>query len=323
MSAFDLFAQNLLSPAVLAFALGALATWIKSDLELPPAAQSTLSIYLLFAIGFKGGLALAQTSLWVLITPILVTIAIGLGTCWSAYALARRWIGADRVDAAALAAHYGSVSALTFIAAKEFASHGLGGAEGYLIALVAVLEVPAIVLALWLGRRGLMAAGAIPSSWHEVLTGRSMVLLLGGLLIGALAGPERSRAVAPVFLDLFQGALVLFLLDMGMAAAKRLREVRKSGWRMPVYALVLPGIHGLIGTAIGHGLGFSPGGAAVFGTMVASASYIAAPAAVRLGLPQANPSLYLTASLGITFPFNLVVGIPLYAEWAAWLSRTG
>jgi len=312
----EILATNLLSPVVLAFALGAVATLVKSDLEFPEPLYQGLSIYLLLAIGLKGGVALAKTPLLAFLAPAGATLLLGLltpVTAFSALVLLGRM---DRVNAGAIAAHYGSVSAVTFLAALSFADATGQGAEGFMPALVALLEVPAIVVGLLLARPSGAGDGDGGGGWsaalHEVLTGRSVVLLVGGLLIGWVAGPDRMHDVEPFFVAAFPGALTLFLLEMGLVAARRLRDLREAGLFLGVFAVVVPLFHGALGTWAGLLVGLSPGGAAVLGTMVSSASYIAAPAAVRIALPAAKPSLYLTAALGITFPFNLVLGIPVY-----------
>ncbi|MFD3004523.1 sodium-dependent bicarbonate transport family permease [Thermus tengchongensis] len=316
MDALELLRLNLLSPMVLAFALGVAARLLKSDLAFPEALYTALSIYLLFAIGFKGGVELSKTPWGVLLLPLAATLFLGLARSLSGYLAARRLLGVDRVNAGALAAHYGSVSAVTFLAAFTFAQ-GVGHPpEGFLPTLVALLEVPGIVLALLLAKRG---GGSLGEAFREVLTGRSVVLLLGGLLIGALSGEVGMERVKPFFVDPFYGALTLFLLDLGMVAASRFADLRQVGLRLLLFGTLLPLLHGALGVWVGHLAGLSPGGATVLGAMSASASYIAAPAAVRIALPEANPSLYLTASLAVTFPFNLVLGIPVYHAMAKWI----
>lgn len=314
----DLLTASLLSPVVLAFLLGAVARLIRSDLEIPETLYQALSIYLLFAIGLKGGVALSATPLAAVAAPIGVTLLLGLLTPVTSFVVLRRLGKFDTVNAAALAAHYGSVSAVTFVAAQSVTAAAGVPAEGFMPALVAVLEVPAIVVGLLLAHRS--RDGARAGSWqaalHEVVVGRSIVLLVGGMAIGWVAGAEGTAAVAPFFVGGFQGALVLFLLEMGMAAAARLRDLRRVGAFLIGFGIVMPLLHGALAVWAGTAAGLSAGGAAVFGAMVASASYIAAPAAVRVGLPEANPAYYLTASLGITFPFNLTVGIPLYIALA-------
>lgn len=316
MDALELLRLNLLSPMVLAFALGVAARLLKSDLAFPEALYTALSIYLLFAIGFKGGVELSKTPVVLLLLPALATLFLGLLRPLSGYLLACRFLGVGRADAGALAAHYGSVSAVTFLAALTFAQ-GVGHRpEGFLPTLVALLEVPGIVLALFLAKRG---GGNLGEAFREVLTGKSVVLLLGGLLIGALSGEAGMERVKPFFVDPFYGALTLFLLDLGMVAASRFAALKQVGFRLVLYGTLLPLLHGALGVWVGHLAGLSLGGATVLGAMSASASYIAAPAAVRIALPEANPSLYLTASLAVTFPFNLVLGIPVYHAIAKWI----
>jgi uncharacterized protein len=315
----DLLAANLLSPVILAFVLGVVAALARSDLRLPDALYNGLSIYLLLAIGLKGGVELSRTPLAEFAGPALATLALGIATPIIAYNVLRRLGRFDRVNSAAVAAHYGSVSAVTFIVAITFAGATGRTAEGFLPALVAILEVPAIVIALMIAFTREKRAGSWQSALHEVLAGRSVVLLVGGLLIGLAVGPEGFAPVAPFFVAGFQGALTLFLLEMGVVAARRLRDLRTVGAFLIAFGVLLPIVHGLLGVWLGGVSGLSAGGSAVLGAMVSSASYIAAPAAVRIALPEANPTYYLTASLGITFPFNVTLGIPLYFAFADWL----
>ncbi|AFH39439.1 sodium-dependent bicarbonate transport family permease [Thermus thermophilus] len=313
MDALELLRLNLLSPMVLAYFLGIAARLLKSDLAFPEALYTALSIYLLFAIGFKGGVELSHTPLAVVLLPALLTLALGLFRPFPAYLLARRFLRVGREDAAALAAHYGSVSAVTFLAALTFVQAVGDAAPGFMPTLVALLEVPGIVVALLLAKR---REGRLGEALHEVLAGKSVVLLLGGLLVGLLSGEEGMKKVEAFFVEPFQGALTLFLLDLGMVAASRLSVLRKVGLRLVLFGVGLALFHGALGVYLGLLAGLGVGGAAVLGAMAASASYIAAPAAVRIALPEANPSLYLTASLAVTFPFNLVLGIPLYRALA-------
>jgi hypothetical protein len=315
----DALLANLLSPIVLAFVLGVIASLIRSDLEFPEALYSALSIYLLFAIGLKGGVALSKTAPAEFITPALATLFLGLLTPLIAY-LILRYVGAfDGINAAAIAAHYGSVSAVTFIAAQTFSQIKGYANEGFLPALVAILEVPAIILALMLARIGTSLVGSWKEALHEVITGRSIVLLLGGLFIGLIVGEKGIAPISPFFIHGFQGALTLFLLEMGLVAARRLRTLKSVGPFLIAFGILVPILHGALGTWLGLQVGLSIGGAAILGTLASSASYIAAPAAVRIGLPEANPTYYLTAALGITFPFNLTLGIPIYFAFSAWL----
>jgi hypothetical protein len=312
LDALELVRINLLSPVVLAFVLGAVATWVRSDLRIPDEIHAALSIYLLLAIGLKGGAALAETPFAELWRPGLATLALGLATPLWCYALLRRALGFGVEDAAALAAHYGSVSAVTFVASVSFVDAAGAKPEGMMPTLLALLEVPGIAVALLIARTRARDPLPLGEALRDIVAGRSILLLLGGLVIGALGGRRGLDAVAPFFVAPFQGVLCLFLLELGMTAARRLRDVRRVGVPLLGFGVLVPLLHGVLGAALGRLSGLSLGGSAVLGTMAASASYIAAPAAVRLALPAANPALYLTAALGITFPFNLAIGIPLY-----------
>lgn len=312
MDGLELVRLNLLSPVVLAFVLGLVATLVRSDLKFPEALYTSLSIYLLLAIGLKGGAALSVTPLAVLWKPALVTLILSLLTPSLTYFILRKLGRFGVADSAALAAHYGSVSAVTFIAATAFMQAAHESVEGFMPTLVALLEVPAIVLALLIAHRRQSNGGSLGQALHEILSSRSILLLTGGLAIGWLSGKPGLDQVAAVFVDPFRGALVLFLLEMGMVAAKRLRDLRRVGPFLVGFGLLMPIVQGGLGVYLGHLAGLSTGGSTVLGAMAASASYIAAPAAVRIALPQANPTYYLTASLGITFPFNLTLGLPLY-----------
>ena len=315
MSVSDLISLNLGSPAVLAFALGVVATLLRSDLRFPEAVTSLLSTYLLFAIGLKGGMELRHASLGDIAWPTVATLALGLLVPIVAYTAARRFVRLSIVDAASIAAHYGSVSAVTFTAAESFARAAGTLQEGFLPALVAMLEVPGIVVAMVLASRALGGRN-LRSAVHEVITGKSIMLLVGGILIGTFASQSGLDKVTPLFKDLFQGVLVLFLLDLGTLAAQRLKTLRSVGVRLVIFAIAMPLAFGTIGVVVGTVAGLSVGGAAVFAAMVASASYIAAPAAVRVGLPEADVGMSLGAALGMTFPFNLAIGIPLFHEIA-------
>lgn len=317
MDALELLRLNLTSPVVLGFALGIAAALLKSDLRLPEAIHGALGSYLLLAIGLKGGVELARASPGELLLPAGATLLAGVSVPLVSFAVLRRLGRLSVIDAAAVAAHYGSVSIVTFTAALAFVEASGLPSEGYLAALVALLEVPGILVALALARSA-RAGSSWHASLHEVLTGKANLLLLGGLAIGARSGPTGFAKVQPFFVDPFQGALTLFLIDMGLLAASRLRDLRVVGSFLLGFALLAPLAYGLLGAALGSAAGLSLGGATVFATMVASASYIAAPVAVRLALPEANPAYYLTASLGLTFPFNLALGIPLYHEFARW-----
>lgn len=316
MDTFDLLRINLLSPMVLAFVLGIVATLVRSDLKFPAELYTALSIYLLLAIGLKGGAELARTPLPEFWRAAVATLVLGcLIPLWT-YVIAKNIGRFDVANAAALAAHYGSVSAVTFIATQSFLQSLQVPFEGFTPTLVAILEVPAIVIALVIANRALSHGAESKASWgavmHEILAGRSILLLVGGVVIGYLAGPEGMVQVSAFFVDPFRGILTLFLLELGMVAARRFGDLKKVGPFLLGFGVTLPVLHGTLGVFAGYLAGMTPGGATVLGVLAASASYIAAPAAVRIALPQANPGIYLTASLAITFPFNLVVGIPLY-----------
>lgn len=315
----DLVLNNLISPIVLSFALGMIARAVRSDLEIPSAVYQALSIYLLFAIGLKGGVALSNTSVVELASPVIATLFLGLLTPLIAFYLLSSFGRISRIDAAATAAHYGSVSAVTFLAALEAIKIAGFSGDGYLPALVAILEIPGIIVGLLLARQN--RAGGIKSALHEVLTGKSIFLLIGGMTIGALCGAEKIDSVAPFFIVPFKGVLCLFLLELGIVAASRLSDMRQAGWRLIIIGCILPCINGLLGCTAGLFAGMSTGGAAVLGAMSGSASYIAAPAAVRIALPKASPGIYLTLSLGVTFPFNLTIGIPMLIKYSEYLNQ--
>ena len=273
----------------------------------------------MLAIGLKGGAELSAANPNNLIGPILATLALSVLTPLIAYFIARKMIHFAKVDAAALAAHYGSVSAVTFIAANSFAEAAHFAAPGFMPALVAILEIPAIIIGLTLGR----SKGAMPlsRSFKELVTSKSIFLLLGGLTIGLLSTKTSLGQIKPLFGDLYRGALVIFMLDMGLIASARFKEVRGHTAKLFAYGIFIPIINGLLGTVLGVKAGLPIGGAAVLGAMAASASYIAAPAAVRTALPSANPGIYLPSAIAITFPFNLSLGIPLFFEVARRLIR--
>jgi uncharacterized protein len=319
LETLDLVRDNLLSPIVLAFGLGAIATLVRSDLKIPEPVYAALSLYLLLAIGMKGGTALSQSPISSVATPIAWTLALGIVTPILAYNVLRRLGKFGRIDAAAIAAHYGSVSAVTFIACQSFLQASKISSEGFMPVLVAVLEVPAIIVALLIAKRKETSGIPLAEAVREIVCGKSILLLLGGVAIGYLAGPKGMERVAPVFVAPFQGALVIFLLDMGMLAANRLGDLKRVGPFLILFGVLMPLALGALGIWVGILAGLSQGGAILLGTMSASASYIAAPAAVRVALPEANPTYYLTASLAITFPFNLTFGIPLYALFTKFL----
>ncbi len=325
MTLLEAVQNNLLSPAVLFFMLGVIAALVKTDLKFPEPLYAALTIYLLIAIGFKGGVAVAEAGLAAVWRPALGGLVIGaLIPLWCYPVL--RWGRVSGVDAASIAAHYGSVSAVTFLAVVNFLRASGVSSEGYMAALLAVMESPAIVVGILLGRRAMSASGAkttcgFGAVLHEAVLGRSVFLLLGGLLVGFLTGKRGYEATAPFFVAPFQGIVALFLLEMGFVAGRRAGDLRATGPFLTGFGIVMPVVNGAAGALAGTWLGLSLGGTAVFATLAASASYIAAPAAMRLSLPDAKPALSLGAALAVTFPFNVTLGIPLYYEMAELFHR--
>jgi hypothetical protein len=315
----ELVSQNLLSPPVLAFALGFIAVLCKSDLKFPESVYLLLSTYLLFSIGLKGGVALSETSLEVFWKPCLATVFLSILLPIMVYNVCRKVARISDVDAASMAAHYGSVSAVTFIAAKVFMASVGHEADGYVIALVAILEVPAIIIALLLVSHRLQSSIPLKEHFQAIFFSKSILLLWGGMLIGYLSGPEGLLKVKSFFVDPFQGVLVLFLLDMGVVAATRAKDLLNLKRSFFALAIIFPIFNGILGVYLGYLAEMSLGSMVVLGAMSGSASYIAAPAAIRVALPKANPALSLTSALVITFPFNLTVGIPLFYQVAQWL----
>jgi uncharacterized protein len=324
MEILEAVRANLLSPAVLFFALGVFAALVKSDLKFPEPLYLGLTIYLLVAIGFKGGVAIAEAGLGKVWLPGLAAMALGaLIPLWT-YPLLRWGARLRAVDAAAMAAHYGSVSAVTFIAATNYLKTINQPFEHYATAFLAIMESPAILIGIVLGKLAARQPGealwpALKTAGHEALLGRSVLLLVGSLFIGAACGQAGMEKVEPFFVTPFQGVLALFLLEMGIVAGRRVGDLRKVGFALIGFGVLAPLVNGFIGVFVGRACGLELGGATLFGVLAASASYIAAPAAIRVSLPEANPTLYLTAALAITFPFNLTLGIPYCLELARWL----
>ncbi len=306
-------------PVVLFFVLGLLASLARSDLRLPPALYDTLSIYLLLAIGLRGGVELARPDPGAArIAPLAAALALSIVVPVVAYTALRRLGRFNVFDAASIAAHYGSVSVVTFAVASTYLTRQNIPFEGTLTFYMVLMEMPAILVGILLARRG---AGAV--DWRvlarEVFLGKSVLLLLGGLAIGYLAGPTGIVPLDRFFFDLFKGLLALFLLEMGVVAGSRVRDLRRGGWFLAGFGVVMPLLAAALGTLLGYASGLSMGGTMLLATLAASASYIAVPAAMRIAVPEANPTLSLTASLGVTFPFNIVLGIPLYQHFAAWV----
>lgn len=323
MELLTLAGQNLLTPMILCFALGLAAALARSELTVPEAAAKALSIYLLFAIGFKGGVSVASHGLdGRLLAALAGGVVLSFGLPFAAFALLRVMTRLSATDAAAVAAHYGSISIVTFVTATSvLQSQGIA-AEGYMVAVAAAMEAPAILSALYLASRAGGSAEKMDAGlWREILLNGSIVLLVGSFLIGIITGKEGMARIESFIVSPFQGVLCLFLLDMGLVAGRGLRGARGViGAGLVGFGLLMPLIGAAGGLAMGLLLGLSTGGVALFMVLGASASYIAVPAAMRVALPEANPSVYLTLSLGITFPFNLTLGIPAYVALAAALS---
>lgn len=326
MNLADLAVQNLTSPMVLFFVVGLVAAFAKSDLTVPESIAKFLSLYLLMSIGFRGGVEVAHFGLG---SQLVATIAAGVALSFLmpfiAYAILTRSSRLTPIDAAAVAGHYGSISAVTFAAVTGALAQVRLPFEGYLVAVAAAMETPAIMSALHLARPHRSAAETANGGnvWHEVMLNGSVVTLLGAFVVGIISGPPGLATVKPFLVDLFPGFLCLFLLDMGLVAGRGLQRGRRHlSLSLGVFAVVMPLIGATLAAVLSMMIGLSAGGMAVFMTLAASASYIAVPAALRLALPEANPAISLTMSLGLTFPFNLLVGIPLYISVASALARS-
>lgn len=310
---------TLMSPMVLFFVLGLAAATLRSDLAIPEPISKGLSLYLMLAIGFRGGVELEHghgfgaSIIWACLAAVLLSLALPV----LGYLLLRGVTKLDPTNAAAVAAHYGSVSVVTFAAAMTLLEQRGVPFEAYVVALLALMEAPAIISGLFLSKKGQadgadghLEAGRLPM--REVFLSGSVVLLLGSFAIGWATGPQGMAELAPIVDAPFKGALCLFLLDMGLLTARRASELKGIGFRVAAFGLYMPLVGAAFGLLAAKLLGLSIGGATLLTVLAASASYIVVPAAMRTALPAANPALYLTLSLGITFPFNLVVGIPLY-----------
>ncbi|SEJ61527.1 hypothetical protein SAMN05216201_11265 [Pseudomonas linyingensis] len=310
-----------LDPVVLFFVFGLTAGLLKSELKLPPALYETLSILLLLAIGLHGGVELAEQASLALLGQAGLVLGLGIALPLLAFALLRG-LRFDRINAASVAAHYGSVSAGTFAVVVAYLASREIFFESYMPLFVAILEIPAILV-------GILLAKGISRDTHwkelgrEIFLGKSIMLLLGGLVIGALAGKEAIKPLEPLYTGMFKPVLAFFLLEMGLIASGQLGSLRQYGVRLAAFALCMPLLGALVGALLARLMGLSLGGTAMLATLAASASYIAVPAAMRLALPEANPSLSLTAALGITFPFNILIGIPLYLMLAEQLIAWG
>lgn len=315
----SLAATNLVSPIILSFVLGVFAAVARSDLAIPEAVAKGMSIYLLFAIGFKGGVSVADHGIDARLgLSLLAGIALSFVLPVVAFALLRAITKLSRLDAAAVAAHYGSISIVTFVAATSILDGAGLAYEGYMVAVAAAMEAPAILSALWLISRGGDGRRMDNELMREILLNGSIVLLVGAFLIGMATGQDGLAKIDSFIVAPFQGVLCLFLLDMGLVAGRGLRE--GGGVLRPAvlgFGVLMPLLGSAFGLMAGLLLGLTNGGVMLLMALSASASYIAVPAAMRVALPEANPSIYLTLSLGVTFPFNLTLGLPLYLALAS------
>jgi hypothetical protein len=290
---------------------------LRSDLKIPGSIYEALSIFILLSIGLKGGVELAKHPVGDLVVDGLIIVLVGAMIPLVAFPVLRFIGRMSRADSASIAAHYGSVSVVTFSVGITLLGHEMLEFEGYLIVFLVLLEIPALVIGVILARHG---QGTV--RWgklmHEVFFGKSIYLLAGGLLIGFVAGSEGIKPLDKLFFDLFKGVLALFLLEMGLVASSRIAALREYGVFLAAFAMLMPMFSATLGIVTGWMLGFSVGGTFLLATLFASASYIAAPAAMRIAVPEANPALSIGASLGMTFPFNIFLGIPIYL----WMAKT-
>ena len=304
-----------LDPVIWFFVLGIAAGLARADLRLPAAIYEFVSTVLLLSIGLKGGVELARDTGGLPAVELGAVLLLGFLLPLPAFAAARRIGRLSRADAASLAAHYGSVSVGTFaVVVGYLAARGIAF-EGRAPVWVVLLEVPAILAGIVLAR-GLHGDVAWGRLLRELLLGRSIVLLLGGLAIGWISGPDGTATIQPLFFGLFKGILALFLLEMGLIAATQLGALKRNAVFLVSFGVLMPLFGAIVGALLGRAIGLSPGGILVLATLAASASYIAAPTAMRTAVPEANPALSLTASLAVTFPFNIIVGIPIYDRLA-------
>ncbi|MDZ8107606.1 MAG: sodium-dependent bicarbonate transport family permease [Nostoc sp. DedQUE12a] len=310
----SLIVSNILNPPVLFFFLGMIAVFVKSDLEIPPPVPKLLSLYLLLAIGFKGGVELIKSGITQEV--VLTLIAAMLMACFvPIYTFFILKLKLDIYDAAAIAATYGSISAVTFITASAFLNELGITFDGYMVAALALMESPAIIVGLILVNL-FSVDEKREFAWGEVLQeaflNSSVFLLVGSLIIGFLTGERGGKTLEPFTQGIFYGVLSFFLLDMGLVAAKRIKDLQKTGFFLISFAILIPIVNAVIGLAIAKFIGMPQGDSLLFAVLCASASYIAVPAAMRMTVPEANPSLYVSTALAVTFPFNIIVGIPLY-----------
>lgn len=311
----ELIISNLKNPTLLFFILGIIAAFIKSDLEIPPQISKFLSLYLLFSIGFKGGMELAHSGLT---EEVIKTLGLSIGLSilvpLYTYFILRRKL--DVHNAGALAATYGSVSAVTFITASSFLADKGIEFGGHMVASMALMESPAIIIGVTLIRffstDPHQKKHSIGSILKEAFSNGSVLMILGSLIIGIVSDEKQAEGIKPFTSDIFKGFLAVFLLDMGIIAAKRIKAFGRAGWFLMGFGILIPVINACIAIFLAHSMGISDGNAFLLAILAGSASYIAVPAALRLAIPEADPGLYIPMALAVTFPFNIVVGIPMY-----------
>lgn len=312
--------ENFLDPAILFFCLGLTAGLLKSDLRIPEQLYETLTIYILLSIGLKGGMKLSDSGLETALGAIVGSMILGASIPLLAYPALRKLGKFSRPDSAALSGHFGAVSSVTFAVALDYLLSRNVFFEDYVPALYVTLEVPAILVAIGIARFKTEKKNLpLRRLMREVLLSKSVFLLLGGLLIGYLGAGHKMDAIKTVFFDPFKGVLAIFLLEMGIVTSRRIKEVKSYGFFLAGFGIIFPILMAFLGCWIGRMAGMSMGGSFVLATLAASASYITAPVTMRMAIPEANPSLYLTTSLGIVFPFNILLGIPIYYHISNWV----
>tara|TARA_Y100001938_G_scaffold146192_1_gene224584 strand:+ start:1418 stop:2494 length:1077 start_codon:yes stop_codon:yes gene_type:complete len=341
MDILQLIQSNLLTPIVLFFLFGIIAARIKSDLKMPEAISEFLPIYLLAAIGLHGGIEMRKTGFEEMLIPMVVAIGLSLLFTLNHYQILRRLGKFNIFDSYALASTYGAVGAVTFSVGLSFLKNQGVSSEGYLAAILAVLEPVAFILAIFLTNMAVskqirtkkqsisddeeldigmkQTSTKLSQVLKESITGKAIVILLGSIVIGYIIGKEGFEPISIVFDELFTGAIVIFMIEMGIIAGQRLEDIKKVGIFLTAFSVIIPTINGIIGVLVSTALGLSLGGAVMFGLLLASASFIAAPAVLRHAIPQANPSLYITSALGITFPYNIIVLLPIMFTISTWV----
>lgn len=334
MDILQLIQSNLLTPIILFFLFGIVAARIKSDLKIPEAISEFLPIYLLAAIGLHGGIEMRNTGFENMLVPMLVAIGLSLLFTLNHYQILRRLGKFNIFDSYALASTYGAVGAVTFSVGLSFLKTQGVSSEGYLAAVLAVLEPFAFIMAIFLTNMAVSKQikakkksftnddssdvdievqnkTKLSQVLHESITGKAIVILLGSIIIGYIIGDEGFGSIKIVFDEMFTGAIVIFMIEMGVIAGQRLDDIKKAGIFLTAFAVIMPTFNGIIGVLVATAMGLSLGGAVMFGLLLASASFIAAPAVLRHAIPQAKPSLYITSALGITFPYNIIVLLPI------------